>query len=619
MSGRLGAALARHIHELPGKVKFVLVEGVNEELAEAMAAAWGDASTPLAIASQNPVRFGSRALVGVSGTALRNKTDDVGAGGGAGVCVVICEGAQLADRQSLRSFASVAPGDLLKTAIGLTYLAQVEPAAPLDGPARDVRHAIVQAGDAARPSAALVADYLDRCATGEAPMRALPALGAFADYAVDRPDVRRILANFALAARRRGEQATRPADVRRRAERVLARRPALDISSARREADRVVALLQSGSDELLSLLTYDEAVEILDQRSSDLPTAVRYELRHYRQTRVGEDDVAWERYEDAARDLSDPDRQKQAARDLLGFGQIEGGAVFEAATRRRLEQLLKDRVVTASRPSCPELALLRCAIALGGIGAVELTAPIRNPGGAENRSGAVQELALACCRLRLGRLLRDLEDDGATVDGALLLPAGAAWPAIFEDAQLESGPGLPTVQIRIRSQDANDSRMISWRPDFDDLAALRAALAFSEQPALTLRAALAPTLQSFCSGPAPVPEPVPSALSAVAQALQQTAADALENGFSPDPLDAWAQRWQQAVEEEERAGRAQDAETLALAGAIVTDGPIALTAFAPLKSEWLSQYLDGGCPESRRNLRWRSARPVRSRWERSGR
>lgn len=303
-SRRLGTALAEHVLALPGKRKFVLVEGVSEDLAEAMAAAWQDSELRLAIASRNPDRFGARALQGVAATGLRNQ---------GGVCLVVCAGAQLADRQSLRAFESVAPGDLLRDHAGLTRLARAAPAAPLDGPARQVRGAILQAGAAARPGAAAVAAYLDRCAAGEDPLRALPEIGAFADHpAGAAADQRRILANLSLASRRRGEPLSRPADMRRRAARILGQRPGFSADTAREEADRVLALVQSGSDELLSALTYDEASEILEQKSSDLPTEVERELAFFRKEKAHDPEIAWERYEDAARALRAPSSRSAA-------------------------------------------------------------------------------------------------------------------------------------------------------------------------------------------------------------------------------------------------------------------------------------------------------------------
>ena len=70
MSSRLGTALAGHVLALPGKRKFVLVEGVSEDLAEAMAAAWDDSELRLAIASEHPERFGARALKDVAATGV---------------------------------------------------------------------------------------------------------------------------------------------------------------------------------------------------------------------------------------------------------------------------------------------------------------------------------------------------------------------------------------------------------------------------------------------------------------------------------------------------------------------------------------------------------------------
>lgn len=585
MSSRLGTALAGHVLDLPGERKFVLVEGISEDLAEGMATAWDDSELRLAIASQHPERFGSRALKDVAATGLRNRGP---------VCLVLCEGAQLADRQSLRAFESVAPSDLLREHGGLIRLTEAAPPAPLDGVARHVRGAILQMGAAGRPSAAAVAAYLDRCAAGEDPLQALPSLGAFADHAAGAADQRRIVANLSLASRRRGEQLSRPADMRRRAARILGQRPGVRPDAAGAEANRVLALLQSGSDELLSALTYDEASEILEQKSSDLPVAVERELGFYRKEKADDPGIAWGRYEDAARLLRDPEQQKRCALDLLGFDEVESRRVFDRPVRRRLEQLLKDQVISASRPSCPELALVRCAVALGGIGAIDLLQPIGSARPQQNRTSAAQRLAVACARLRLGRLLRDLQENGVQIDGALLLHADEdLWPEIFQDAQLDAGPGLPTVLLRVRSPHEDPvTRQISWRPDLDDVAALRAALAFAEQPALTLQAGTEPGLKAFCAGPAPEPAPLPRKLVGLATLLQRTAAGALEHGFAPEPLDAWAAEWSRFVETAHAAGDTSTAEELALAGALVKDQAVALTAFAPLKAEWLGQYLD---------------------------
>ena len=82
------------------------------------------------------------------------------------------------------------------------------------------------------PAPISVAAYLDQLAGGEDPLRALPAIGAFTDHVADgeRIDSGRVSDNLALAARRTSEDLLKPtsfADLRKRAERVLAQRPGL--------------------------------------------------------------------------------------------------------------------------------------------------------------------------------------------------------------------------------------------------------------------------------------------------------------------------------------------------------------------------------------------------------
>ena len=141
MSGRLGAALAEHIRRIPGRTKFILIEGVDLSLAEGIDRAWTDDLPRLAIASGKPERFGGHALTGVSGTGLRNLSSN-------GVVLVICTGQQLPDRQSLSRFASLEPADMLRDPEGFTLIAQQAPAVTADGPVRMVRQAIMSAGAA---------------------------------------------------------------------------------------------------------------------------------------------------------------------------------------------------------------------------------------------------------------------------------------------------------------------------------------------------------------------------------------------------------------------------------------------------------------------------------------
>src|SRR5258708_1065854 len=100
---------------MPGRTKFILIQGLDMNPAEAIARAWTGDLPRLAIACGKPERFGRYALTGVSGTGLRNLSSD-------GLVLVICTGQQLPDRQSLSRFASLEPADLLRDPEGFTLI-----------------------------------------------------------------------------------------------------------------------------------------------------------------------------------------------------------------------------------------------------------------------------------------------------------------------------------------------------------------------------------------------------------------------------------------------------------------------------------------------------------------
>lgn len=609
MSARLGGALAAELRERlrDNDKSFVLLEGIPTGVAEGMSKAWDDATMPqLAIVSQTPALFGNHAMrEGVSGTQLRNRTDP----GWRGVVLVLCEGEQVPDQQSLGLFEPLSPSELLNTPAGIARLSQQLPAVPLDGHARHVRSAINEAPVATRPSPIAVANYLDRLAAGDDALQALPTLGAFADSVAPgvRIDSSRISDNLALAARRTSDELLRAsayADLRKRAETVVRRRPGIDDAGARAVADQVMAQLQSGSPELLSTVQFDEALEIFEQRPKGLPETVRQEMHDFR-TRLSPGSQAealpWATYERRADQLRGAD-QREAAQELCELDDAQQKTVFTPKTRRQLERLiLRNRSLNASKPSCPEAALVRAAEHLGGM--IQRVQVINPPKPSDSNintpTGAGRALTLACARLRLGALLRAWDATGGQVDGLLLRSARGDDPddlgdvlAAFGDAGLEQGAQLPAVQLRLYDEYDNTVQ-VDWRPDLDDTATLRAALLFAEQPALTLSATGEPTLHAFCGSDDPTPDAaVPPSLARLARTLQQAAETSLDRGLDPKVLAAWTAAWTQACLHFEQAGDATVAEALALAGAVRGPGKAtALTPFAPLKAEWLAQYL----------------------------
>lgn len=604
MSARLGAALAEYLriylarHMQAGHPAFFLVEGVSVEVALGMSRAWDQSLPRLAVHSPDPSEFGEHALRDASGTQLRNT---------GGIVVVLCGGEQVEDRQSLNLFESVSPSVLLDTTEGLSILAQQPPAVDLDGAARAVREAIVQAGPAYRPSAHAVAAYLDRLAAGGDPLQELPTLGGFADRVPggERPDSGRIADNLALAAKRTSDDLLRPtsyADLRRRAERVLGQRPGLrEPAAARGAAAEVMAQLQAGSSDLLSTLQFDEARQILEQRSETLAVVVCREIGQFRDGLVEGSQaemLPWHTYEKCAGDLGRGTGQRDAAKQLCDLDDAQQRQLFTRPTRNKLERLLRDKSVNGSNPSCPEAAIVRAAQQLGGmiqrVQVLEPKPPAVGTPAATNRSGAGRILTLACARLRLGGLLHSWDEAGGEVDGLLLRAADdedlGEVLAAFGDAGLSTGATLPLLQLRLHADDGSTVQ-VDWRPDLDDAALLRAVLLFAEAPALTFYAPGEPTLHAFCSDAAASAAPVPRALAPLARALQKTASEALERGLTPTLLARWAEAWTRVVSEREAGADTDTAEALALAGAVVGGHCAALTPLAPLKAEWLAQYL----------------------------
>jgi hypothetical protein len=596
---RLGTALAGYIERLARDASkpFVSVEGVSEEVAEGIQRGWSDPGWRLAIASDEPGRFGKQALL-TAGTELRNED---------AVCLVICQGHALADSQSLKSFESVAPADLLEDSDSLALLADAAPPAPRGSPVREIRQAVLQLPAPRRPTAAAVASYFDAVAGGEAPLRALPALGAFRDDDQgERVTTARVKDNLKLAARRRSDDLQSHgglADIRRRAERVLARRPGTTVATAVEQADRVMAMIESWDSALLAELAFDEAREILERAQRSVAGAALQEIDDYARVHREQEpaaDVPWDRYRASAERLDgEGEARREAASDLLAFDDAENRRCFQSKTRARISRILSDRVIRSSDPSCPERGLLQAALTLeGGLRRIQLVSPLPL---AENskpsRRNASRALSLACARHRLGALAAALEETfGIEVDTALRMPAVPQWPEAFEDAELNRGHRLETITLRLhgraRGSVRADAVVLEWRPDLDDLATLRAAILLSEQDALTLATGGPPTLDRFCAGTDAIAESPPSALQQLAAELRRAAGLSIEKGLDPEDLQRWSKGWESTVKAQGPDAGDEVLEALSLAGAARGSDAIALTAWAPLKAEWLSEYLD---------------------------
>ena len=250
----------------------------------------------------------------------------------------------------------------------------------------------------------------------------------------------------------------------KRAERVLERRPSLsspgDLAAA---TDQVMAMLQSGSPELLTALRFDEAREILEQRAQDLrrPSSGRRSPTSRAGLPPGSQAPGCPGgpTSRAPRRSDEAPTQRDAARELLDLDDAQQQQLFTRETRIKLERLLRDKAVNGSNPSCPEAAFIRAAQQLGGlIDRIEVLAPTPPTGTAStNRTGAGKMLTLACARLRLGWLMREWDRDrrrsrraaaqGRQTTRICLTYAGQlrrCGPCLGCPAARRSSSGLPT-------------------------------------------------------------------------------------------------------------------------------------------------------------------------------
>ena len=269
---RLGQAMVAYIRKLEGSSKFLVVEGVPEQLALAISQEWDDDDRGLpllAVASDSEDGFGSHVLSGRSAANLRHHDRSR-----PGICLVVCEGSQLAESQSIGGFVAVAPSDLLKSKSTIQLLADA-PCGPIPpgGANSAVRAAIVGMPSGRRPSAVAVSEYFDQIAAGTPPLEALPILGAFRDSA-DAAEATddRIRENLDLATVRRSDDLIKPgssSDIRTRVANVVARRgPG---TNADEIASRFMTMLVSGDDDILELVSFSEAKEILSIAARGCP------------------------------------------------------------------------------------------------------------------------------------------------------------------------------------------------------------------------------------------------------------------------------------------------------------------------------------------------------------
>jgi hypothetical protein len=591
---RVAEALVQYIRELPGKSKFLVLEGCSTSLAQSLVKSWGDGLPPLLVGGEPQRLFGKYAIGDRSGTQIRNLNPK-------GVCLVACEGFEIPDWQSISRFPSITPSDLLTKQEGLVLLANSDRRIDLDGPVRHVKQAIVRATAYERPTAFQVAAYFDEIANGKHPQQALPALGAYSDPVdVQLFSPERVSENLKLARKTFAEETSSFNDIRRRADRVLARTVARP-----RSPDEFMRLMQSGSSDIFSYLDFDEARAILDDVApADLTESVRLDLTDYRRglqqasgTKAAAD-LPWDQYFTAAEELRAADERKEAASTLLEFNVSQHFQALQPATKKKLEGLLRDRAIASSRHSLEEL-LIRAVTGLQStLTKISLPLNFVVPEQPRSRSAALRMLVVAAASLRVKEFLAATgKKYNVDVDGALLKSPRKVLDGheadAFAAADVSEGKALPFLPIRVSGTQTGDTIELRWQPSVDDIAALKAAFLFDSQPAVCLELSRFPSAAAFCASSDVRIRQASTRLRKLATALAECAQQALDHGFSPVRLRRWVEQWREQVEQLGPTARADDLESCGLVGAVRgSSTTVALTVFSPLKSEWLANQLE---------------------------
>lgn len=598
---RLGIALVELIRRTPGDAKYVVIEAADPQLATSISEYWNTDPTGLprlAVAAHEPSRFGEYGLVNGSAAGLRNRTPPEG-----GCCVVVVEGFELAERQSINLFDAISPGDLLRTKNNLMILSEARQPVRRDGAMAAIREALVTLPASARPSALQTAEFFESVARGGNPLEQLPTLGGFKDPGISEAEIRsdRIKENLVLGAQRRSDSLVSPAvyaDFRSRARRVLGRRP----GPAQNDqlASRFMTLLEAGSDELLAFVSYEEAKEILTKSTKGLSSQVREEMSDYRRT-LSQDlqaSIPWNDYANATDRLERSQDQKDAARTLLEFDASESENIFQATTRRKLRNLLRDRVITSSIGSAPEVEIARAVSSLGSVPKrISLIDP--HPVAPVTSASAARDwITLAVARVRLAETFSKLESEGVEIDGDLIASAfEGLTPTEPHELFAEAGTGESISPLKLKIYSETSSVELSWLPDLDDVALLRMAVVMKEHAAVSFKMSGSPTALGFVSTHEVVAVDTPPQSRQLAQRLQRLASDLLGDGLSAVRLRNWCRDWTDLVNEERGLGGGRSGEHLALFGCVEGSSigrhrVIGMTALSPLKAEWLADYMD---------------------------
>lgn len=577
MSERLGRALVATISSsVADGAAWLLVDGVTPEVAEAIAADWGEALPRLVVVGPAEANFRGFELGEEPVTALRNAGP---------VCLVLCEGEAIADSQSIRGFDRFSPGELTADREGLAQLSSQTPDVSSKPGVEAVLEALRDPQLERSPSPLAVCRFLDAVATGSGAAEALPQLGAFHDSDAVGLDASRVVANLNLAGERSSADRLRPSALREMRSRVA--------ELAGVDANEVFELTIRQDAALLQLLDFDQATAMFEgPPSSGLRGDVEAAVKKFQERDQEAQEAGAEILPEVAR-LEEPLEAREAAAELLKFNEEHQQGILQARLVRKLRLLRRERSV---KSDSIEEALLRAIDGLPSkLGAIEVKEPVVG----DNQSPEVQArsiLSTAAAHVRLVPLLRALETHGVTIAGELLEDQNARLEGVAATLDHPARAEPRRVVLSVRGEGKGDAVEVSWVPDAEDFALLMTMVEFAGGNALSLEADSGAPLGGGVTTALIRPQTAPAELKSVAEHLQRTAEALLLKGFDPTLLMGWARTWSEEVEKAYAKGvsRLDVLEALAFAGGIRTaEDDATLTLFSPLKAEWLAARTDG--------------------------
>jgi hypothetical protein len=238
---------------------------------------------------------------------------------------------------------------------------------------------------------------------------------------------------------------------------------------------------------------------------------------------------------------------------------------------------------------------VRAVVAIGRRPSEVILREPRPPEDLERPSDQRRALSLLCARLRLHRLLTELDDRGCKVSAALLESLNEEDIELLRLSAPERGfPTLDTVQIVVRGEGRSEEWRFGWKPSIEDLGILNALFAFASEPALAFRAE-SPSVSGLAGRFAGDAVQIKAELFPLAEKCKDTAASLIRRGYDGAALRRWSKDWRDAVAQaEEQGASGDDLDALALAGTVhdADRERVLLTPLAPMKAEWLADRAD---------------------------